>query len=157
MVNKPVSAGLLMYRRKESEVFLAHPGGPYFVNKDKGYWGIPKGLIDEGEDHLAAAVREFEEEVGVLPGSDDFIELGTASQKSGKIVYAWAFEGDWPDGKNPDCNLFSLEWPPKSGKTQEFPEVDKVRFFSLREARNMMTESQQPFLNRLLEKLERDL
>lgn len=154
-MSKPVSAGLLMYRRrnKEIEVFLAHPGGPYFVNKDKGYWGIPKGLIDPGEDHLSAAVREFEEETGMVPQSDDFLDLGTAAQKSGKIVYAWAFEGDWPDGQDPVCVPFTLEWPPKSGKICEFPEVDRVRFFSVPEAREKMTESQQPFLDRLLEKL----
>jgi len=154
-MSEVISAGLLMYRRRKGgvEVFLAHPGGPYFVNKDKGYWGIPKGLIDPGEDHLAAAAREFEEEVGMVPPDGDLIELGTAAQKNGKIVYAWAFEGDWPDGKEPDCNPFSLEWPPKSGKIREFPEVDKVRFFSLEEARENMTESQQPFLERLLEKL----
>ncbi|MFP4473120.1 MAG: NUDIX domain-containing protein [Candidatus Omnitrophota bacterium] len=146
-----VSAGLLMYRIQQHglQVFLAHPGGPYFKNKDDGCWGIPKGLIDPGEDHLAAAVREFEEETG-LKIDDGFIPLGSARQKSGKLVHAWGFEGDWPEGKIPECNTFEIEWPPRTGERIEIPEIDRACFFDLQKAYAKMAPSQQPFIERLI-------
>src|ERR1700687_5515408 len=117
-----VSAGLLMYRKSGSvlEVFLVHPGGPFGAKRDQGAWSVPKGLIGEGEDILEAAKREFAEETSILP-SEPFIYLGEIRQKSGKYVYAWAFErnGDPPQIKS---NTFTIEWPPRSGRITEFPE-----------------------------------
>lgn len=147
---RKISAGLLMYRIREGklEVFLAHPGGPYFKNKDDGYWGIPKGLIDPGEDPLQAAIREFKEETGITP-QGDFIPLGEVTQKSGKIVKAWAFEGEREETKGIKCNTFEIEWPPKSGKKASFPEVDRACFFAIEQAKIKMIEAQQTFLERL--------
>ena len=111
-----------MYRFRSGalEVFLVHPGGPLFRNKDDGHWSIPKGELAEGEPFLETAVREFREETGINPVAP-FLELGSIRQKGGKIVHAWAFEGDW-DGSRPICsNTFHLEWPPGSGKVQEYP------------------------------------
>ena len=129
------SAGLLMYRNSRSvlEVFLVHPGGPFWAKKDIGAWSIPKGIIAEREDKLEAAKREFGEETSILP-SEPFIYLGEIRQKSGKHVYAWAFErnGDPPQIKS---NTFTIEWPPRSGRITEFPEVDQGQFFALPEAR----------------------
>ena len=145
-----------MYRVREGqpEVFLAHPGGPFFKNKDDGHWSIPKGEVEPGEDLLAAAIREFKEETGVGPSGGDFIELGSIKQKGGKIVHAWAFSGDW-DGSQPlKSNTFELEWPPGSGSVQSFPEIDRVGFFSMPEARKKLKESQHPFLDRLLAALK---
>jgi predicted NUDIX family NTP pyrophosphohydrolase len=145
-----MSAGLLMYRIQngELEVFLAHPGGPFFARKDNGYWTIPKGELNHGEDLIAAAVREFTEEVGLRP-CGEFLPLGSIQQKGGKIVHAWAFEGDWGENQIHRCNLFALEWPPKSGKRCEFPEVDRVCFFPIPEAKRKLKETQHPFLDRL--------
>ena len=119
-----VSAGILMYRKRGAilEVFLVHPGGPFFAKKDVGAWGIPKGEIDEGEDALAAAQREFEEETS-FKTEGNFFQLTPVTQKSGKIVMAWAVEGDC-DPNEMKSNMFTMEWPPRSGKKQEFPEVD---------------------------------
>lgn len=144
-----------MYRLRSGvlEVFLAHPGGPFFRNKDEGYWGIPKGLIDPGEDSLKAAIREFQEETGLAP-QGEFLPLGEITQKSGKRVHAWGFAGDWPEGRMPEGNTFIMEWPPKSGKQREFPEIDRAAFFSIAEARKKMMEAQQPFLERLMEQLK---
>jgi len=145
-----ISAGLLMYRMRDGrpEVFLAHPGGPFFKNKDDGHWSIPKGEVEPGEDLLAAAIREFKEETGLEPRGD-FIELGVIQQKGGKTVHAWAFPGDW-DGWQPlQSNTFELEWPPMSGKIQQFPEIDRVGLFSIAEARKKLKPAQQPFLDRL--------
>jgi len=139
-----------MYRlhNGQLEVFLAHPGGPFFTRKDDGYWSVPKGEIEPGEDLLAAAIREFKEETGVTPRGE-FIELSAIKQKGGKIVHTWAFEGDW-DGSQPlKSNTFELEWPPGSGRVQSFPEIDRVGFFSMPEARKKLKESQHPFLDRL--------
>src|SRR4029077_9263444 len=122
-----ISAGLLMFRRRndEIEVLLAHPGGPLFVRKDDDVWTIPKGEAAAGEDLLTRAQIEFEEEVGFRPENvQQWIELGWIQQKGGKIVHAWAFEGDLPEPFECKSNLFELEWPPRSGKYQEFPEVD---------------------------------
>lgn len=155
MKGQRVSAGLLMYRRNgaQIELFLAHPGGPMFVRKDEGHWTIPKGEICPGEQPLAAAMREFEEEVGMKP-SGDFIPLGSIQQKGGKIVHAWGFEGDWPEGKEHRCTTFSLEWPPRSGRMQEFPEIDRVCFFAVSEARRKLKPTQHPFIDRLLQSLD---
>lgn len=150
-----VAGGLLMYKFEEEtlKVFLAHPGGPYFNNKDIGVWSIPKGEI-EGEEHkLSAAIREFEEEIGFKPDGN-FFYLGNAQQKGGKWNHIWAFEGDWVDNSLPVSNTFPMEWPPKSGKTQYFPEVDKVNFFDIPTAREKIRDRQSIFINWLLEKLE---
>ena len=140
------SAGILLYRRREGalEVFLAHPGGPFWARKDLGAWTIPKGEIDDGEDPLEAARREFAEEIGVrLDG--EFRELDPIRQKGGKLVLAWAVEGDC-DPAAVRSNLFSMEWPPKSGKLAEFPEVDRAAWFTLEEAKAKILPSQLPLL-----------
>ena len=147
-----ISAGLLMFRRRNNqvEVLLAHPGGPFFARKDDGVWTIPKGEAASGEDLLARAQIEFEEEVGLRPeGVLDWIALGWIKQKGGKIVHAWAFEGDLPESFEPKSNLFEMEWPPRSGKHKMFPEVDQARFFSDEVARRKIKSTQVPFLDRL--------
>ena len=146
-----ISAGLLLYRLLNGapEVFLAHPGGPFFAKKDNGHWTIPKGEPDEGEDLLAAAQREFGEETGFIP-TGPFIDLGTILQKGGKTVHAWACKGEMPNGHTHSCNTFSTEWPIGSGKFQAFPEIDKVCFFPIPEARLKLKETQLPFLDRLI-------
>ncbi|MGI8481498.1 MAG: NUDIX domain-containing protein [Chthoniobacterales bacterium] len=150
MKRSRTSAGLLMFRRRkgELEVLLAHPGGPYFQRKDDGVWTIPKGEAAAGEDLLTRAKIEFEEEVGIAP-SGEWIEIGSIQQKGGKIVHAWAFEGELPDNFTHQSNTFELEWPPQSGKLQQFPEVDRVAFFPLEQARSKMKDAQMPFLDRL--------
>ena len=144
-----MSAGLLMYRKAGSglEVFLVHPGGPFWVRKDNGAWSIPKGIITEGEDKLEAAKREFAEETSINP-SEPYIYLGEVRQKSGKRVYAWAFErnGDLPQIKS---NTFTLEWPPGSRRMSELPEIDQGRIFSHPEAHHKINGYQEEFLNRL--------
>lgn len=149
-----ISAGLLMYSLKNAKlkIFLVHPGGPFFTNKDNGYWGIPKGLTESNEELLGAAKREFEEETGVKP-EGEFIPLGTIVLKSGKIVHAWAFECENDDNIEIDCNTFRMEWPPKSGKFQEFPEVDKGKFFTEEEAKIKISTAQLPLIDRLKENL----
>ena len=144
------SAGILLYRRcnAELEVFLVHPGGPFWTKKDAGAWSIPKGEYEPGEDPLDAARREFEEEIGTPPPGGHFIGLGEITQKSGKIVTAWALEGDC-DAAAIRSNSFTMEWPPKSGKMQEFPEVDRAGWLTLDDARKKLIESQHPFLDRL--------
>jgi len=147
-----VSAGLLMYRVKDRkiEVFLAHPGGPFFAHKDQGHWSIPKGEIEPDEDPLAAAIREFQEEVCIrIDPKSRFLDLGTIRQKGGKTVQAWAVEQDWDDRRPFQSNTFTLEWPPHSGKLQSFPEVDSAQFFSMEEARKRIKETQIPLLERL--------
>ena len=140
-----------MFRKRDGalEVLLAHPGGPFFRNKDDGVWTIPKGEIDPGENLLRRAQIEFHEEVGVPAETTDWIELGWVKQKGGKTVYAWAFEGNLPGEFTCRSNMFELEWPPRSGKMQSFPEVDRVCFFSLEHARRKLKEAQTPFLDRL--------
>jgi predicted NUDIX family NTP pyrophosphohydrolase len=144
------SAGLLMFRRRAAgiEFFLVHPGGPFWKNKDLGAWSIPKGEYQEGEDALAAAKREFEEETGIAPRGE-FLPLGEVKQSGGKIVTAWAFEGDG-DADKIRSNTFSMEWPPKSGKLREFPEVDRAEWFLIEAARQKILKSQADFLDRLL-------
>jgi predicted NUDIX family NTP pyrophosphohydrolase len=148
-----LSAGLLMYRRRsgELEVFLVHPGGPFWAKKDVGAWSIPKGEYAEGEDALAAAQREFEEETGCV-ARGDFVKLGEVKQAGGKVVSAWAFEGDC-DPVELKSNVFDMEWPPRSGRTAEFPEVDRAGWFSIAEARERILKGQAPFLDTLSRKL----
>jgi len=147
-----ISAGLLMFRctNKQFEVLLAHPGGPLFVHRDEGIWTIPKGEAAPGEDLFTRAQIEFEEEVGFRPqGVLDWIALGWIKQKGGKIVHAWAFEGDLPQQFEVKSNLFEMEWPPHSGKRKMFPEVDQARFFSDEVARRKIKQTQLPLLDRL--------
>jgi predicted NUDIX family NTP pyrophosphohydrolase len=150
------SAGLLMYRRKDDsvEVLLVHPGGPFWAGKDLGSWSIPKGEFSSEEDALKAARREFEEETGVLP-TGQFVRLGAIKQPSGKLIHAWAFEGDLEMTKA-ESNMFSLEWPPHSGRKQEFPEVDRAEWFSVDAAREKITKGQVGFLDELQRVLESD-
>src|SRR5262245_55231381 len=129
------SAGILLYRkRKNPEVFLVHPGGPFWKNKDEGAWSIPKGEYSEDEDPLAAAIREFQEETGVTVGGD-FVPLTPVKLKSGKWVKAWALEGDL-DPSAVKSNTFLLEWPPRSGKKIEVPEIDNAKWFTILEAKS---------------------
>ena len=146
------SAGLLMYRRKEGlEVFLVHPGGPFWAKKDLGAWSIPKGEYEVDEEPLAAARREFKEETGI-PATGNFIELGELRQPGGKVVSAWAFEGDF-DANELRSNTFEMEWPPRSGRKMEFPEVDRGAWYSVEEARRRLTPGQIIFVDRLLQKV----
>ena len=146
-----ISAGLLMYRRRGDlvEVLLAHPGGPFWAKKDLGAWSIPKGEVDSDEEPMLAAQREFEEETGIAP-EGDFIVLGEAKQAGGKIVTAWAVEGDC-DSSGLKSNTFSMQWPPRSGRMAEFPEVDRWEWFSLNDAREKILAGQRIFLERLRE------
>ena len=145
------SAGLLLYRKRDGalEVFLVHPGGPFWAKKDAGAWSIPKGEIDEGEDPLAAAKREFAEETGLRPDGE-LVALAPIRQKGGKVVLAWAIEGDC-DARAIKSNVFSMEWPPKSGKMAEFPEIDRAEWFSLDEARRRINPGQLPLIDELQE------
>ncbi|HEX3773667.1 MAG TPA: NUDIX domain-containing protein [Polyangiaceae bacterium] len=143
------SAGILLYRQSaELEVLLVHPGGPFWSKKDDGAWFLPKGEIDGDEDPFAAARREFAEELGSAPPDGEAIELGSVKNKSGKLIYAWALAGEL-DTSAIQSNTFSLEWPPRSGKTREFPEVDRASFFSFGVALTKMHPAEQPFLERL--------
>jgi predicted NUDIX family NTP pyrophosphohydrolase len=139
-----------MFRRRNNqlEVLLAHPGGPFFARKDDGAWTIPKGEAAPGEDLLTRAQIEFEEEVGFRPRGE-WIELGSIKQKGGKIVHAWAFEGDLPESFECNSNLFEMEWPPRSGRLKKFPEVDQALFFSEELARRKIKPAQVPLLDRL--------
>ena len=144
-----LSAGLLMYRIKDGvlQVLLAHPGGPYFVKKEDWVWSIPKGEPDADEDLLVTAQRDFEEETGLKP-TGPFIPLKPIQQKGGKIVHAWAFEGDC-DPNAIRSNTFTMEWPSKSGKQQEFPEIDRAEWFDLATARTKIKAGQDGFLDEL--------
>jgi predicted NUDIX family NTP pyrophosphohydrolase len=146
-----VSAGLLLCRRAGDswEFLLAHPGGPFFARKDEGAWSIPKGLVDPGEDLLAAAQREFREETGFDPSAPRYLALGHIVQKGGKLVHAWAFEGDC-DPAALRSNTFALEWPPRSGRTREVPEVDRVEFFSAAPAMRKLLPAQAELIDRAL-------
>src|ERR1700704_4017638 len=140
--------------REGLEVLLVHPGGPYFRNKDHGAWTIPKGEVAEGEDLLTRARIEFEEELGIpAPAPASWIELGSVKQKGGKTVHAWAFEGDCPAEFVAVSNSFELEWPPRSGRMQQFPEIDRAEFFSIEEEKRKIKEAQIAFLDRLVEAL----
>ena|ERR1700733_10495995 len=143
------SAGVVLFRRVggEIEVLLAHPGGPFWKNKDDGAWSIPKGEYRDDEDPLAAAKREFAEETGFTP-SGDFVPLGEVRQPGGKVVSAWAVEGDF-DPTNLRSNTFSILWPPGSGKLREFPEIDRAEWFALEIARRKILKGQAELLERL--------
>ncbi len=149
------SAGLLMYRKREGQVqvLLVHPGGPLWKNKDGGAWFVPKGEINPGEQELAAAQREFQEETGLV-ATGEFLSLGTVKHKSGKKVAAWAFEGDC-DPAAIKSNTFEMEWPPKSGKMARFPEIDRADFFTLEGAQEKMHVAEFEFVTRLAEQLSR--
>jgi predicted NUDIX family NTP pyrophosphohydrolase len=149
-----LSAGLLMFKRAGSDVnvFLVHPGGPFWQKKDLGAWSIPKGEYTEGEDALAAARREFEEETGIIP-KGEFISLDALKQPSGKEITVWAFEGDC-SATQIKSNTFSMEWPPKSGHMQEFPEVDRADWFSLDAARSRILKGQAGFLDKLMSRIQ---
>ena len=146
-----VSAGLLAFRRVNSlEVLLAHPGGPLWAKKDDGVWTIPKGLVELGADLFATAQREFIEETN-LAATGEFIALAAVKQKSGKIVNAWAFEADF-DLSSFSSNTFEMEWPPKSGRRQSFPEIDRVAYFAMPAAMNKILAYQRPLLRELEER-----
>lgn len=148
------AAGILLYRQTDRglEVLLAHPGGPLWARKDLGAWTIPKGQFGDDESALEAARREFEEEMG-SPARGEFSELGSIKQPSGKVVHAFTAESDF-DVTTVSSNLFTLEWPPKSGRKGEFPEVDRAGWFSIEEARRKILKGQEPFLDRLLALLQ---
>ncbi len=143
------SAGILMFRRHKGklQVLLVHPGGPYFTNKDTGAWSIPKGESNPNEDFLAAAKREFAEETGIA-AQGAFLPLGPIKQKSGKVVHAWAVEGDF-DTKHLKSNTCQIEWPPRSGKRIDIPEVDRAEFFDLPTARTKINPAQVALLDEL--------
>ena len=141
-----------MYRRRAGglEVLLAHPGGPFFAHKDEGWWTVPKGMVDAGEEPLDAARREFTEETSFPAAAAEFLPLGQVRQKGGKTVVAWAFEGDC-DPATLASNAYRVEWPPKSGQWKSFPEVDRAQWFDLAEARRRINAAQAAFLDRLVE------
>lgn len=145
------SAGILLYRLSGGvpEVLLVHPGGPFWARRDAGAWSVPKGEYEDGDDPLASALREFEEETGAALESGELLELGDVKQKSGKVVTAWAAEGDLdPDAVH--SNTFTMEWPPRSGRTAEFPEIDRACWFGIDDAREKLNPAQAEFLDRLL-------
>jgi predicted NUDIX family NTP pyrophosphohydrolase len=144
-----MSAGILMYREagKNMEVLLAHPGGPFWAKKDLAAWSVPKGEFDESEEPLAAALREVEEETGFTP-QGNFVELEPVKTKAGKKIFAWAVESN-ADPVSFKSNFFEMEWPPRSGKKQKFPEVDKVEWFDMHEAEKRISPSQLPLLSQL--------
>ena len=148
------SAGILLYRiiKRSIEVFLVHPGGPYWAKKDEGAWSIPKGEFDDDEEPLAAAKREFEEETGINI-SGEFIELNAIKQKNGKLVYAWAIEGNI-DPSTTKSNSFEIEWPPRSGTMKSFPEIDKAEWFDITEAMRKINSGQLPLIKELHEKIK---
>lgn len=144
------SAGLLLHRESAGilEVLLVHPGGPFWSKKDEGAWSIPKGEFADDEDPLSAAMREFEEETGAKP-SGKYLPLGSIKQPGGKLVFAWALAFDF-DPARLKSNLFSMEWPPRSGRRSEFPEVDRAAWFTLEEARRKILKGQAGFLDQLV-------
>jgi predicted NUDIX family NTP pyrophosphohydrolase len=153
---RQLSAGLLMYRTIHGthQFFLVHPGGPFYAKKDDGVWTIPKGLIDEGEELLGAAKREFLEETGIA-AEGNFISLSSVRLKSGKEVHAWMFEGEWDESGGITSNTFPLEWPPRSGKFIQVPEADRGGWFDLARALEKINLSQQPLLLRAAEILKK--
>ena len=149
------SAGLLVYRVTKSgvaEVLVAHPGGPFWAKKDAGAWSIPKGEYEDGDDALATAFREFREETGQAPPDTEAVPLGELTQPGGKRVLAWAIEGDL-DVTHTVSNTFEMEWPKGSGRFREFPEVDRVEWMTVTDARTKLLKGQNPFLDRLMEVL----
>ena len=150
------SAGLLLFKRDAAlRVFLVHPGGPFWQKRDRGSWSIPKGEYGEGEDARAVALREFEEETGVTLPARNLVPLGDVRQAGGKVVTAWALEGDI-DPQRIVSNTFEIVWPPKSGRRQTFPEIDRAGWFTLAEAREKILDGQRPFLERLAAAIARE-
>jgi predicted NUDIX family NTP pyrophosphohydrolase len=151
------SAGILLWRGSVDrvEVLLAHQGGPFWVKKDRGHWTVPKGEIEPGEERVAVARREFLEETGHAVPAGPLIELGEITQKSGKVVLAWAVRGDL-DPSQAFSNTYDMEWPPRSGRIQSFPEIDRVEWFDLDEAARRLKSAQVPFLDRLRAALVHD-
>jgi predicted NUDIX family NTP pyrophosphohydrolase len=154
---KKESAGILMYRRRNStlEVLLVHPGGPYWAKKDAGAWSIPKGEFSEKEDRFSAAKREFKEETGIFP-EGNFVALAPVRQPGGKVVYAWAVKGDC-DAETIVSNTFSMEWPPRSAKYQEFAEVDRAGWFTMDVAKKKILKGQVSLLEELAQMIDQDL
>lgn len=150
--SSPRSAGILLYRTTPAgfEVLLVHPGGPFWARRDAGAWSIPKGGYGDSEEPLAAARREFEEELGTAPPADEPVDLGEIRLKSGKRVRAWALAGDL-DATAITSNTFTVQWPPRSGRMQEFPEVDRAQWFGLAEARQKLNPAQAALIDRLQE------
>jgi predicted NUDIX family NTP pyrophosphohydrolase len=151
------SAGILLYRRHdggETKFLLVHPGGPFWTKKDDGAWSIPKGQIEDEEEPRACAIRELAEELGPVPELDPegLVELGSIRQRAGKVVEAWAAEGEF-DPAALQSNTFSIEWPPRSGQEREYPEVDRAEWFDLATAREKILPAQAEFLDRLLDRL----
>jgi predicted NUDIX family NTP pyrophosphohydrolase len=151
------SAGVLLFRQGSAgtpEFLLVHPGGPYWAKRDLGAWSIPKGQIEDGEDPCDCALREMAEELGPAASlaPEQLITLGSVRQRAGKVVEAWAGEADFDTAKL-DSNTFEMEWPPRSGREQEFPEVDRAEWFDLEEARRRILPAQAEFLDRLVEHL----
>jgi predicted NUDIX family NTP pyrophosphohydrolase len=150
-----ISAGILLFRRLEpgrTQLLLGHPGGPYFASRDLGEWSIPKGEVEPGENLEVVARREFREETGHAAPDGPAIPLGTVRQKGGKLVHAWALEGDL-DPEAARSNTFTMQWPPESGTWISVPEIDRVAWFDLPEARRRIKEAQIPFIDRLLASL----
>jgi predicted NUDIX family NTP pyrophosphohydrolase len=154
IMTKKTSAGILLYRVREGvlEVFLVHPGGPYWEKKDAGAWSIPKGEFNDGDDPLQAARREFQEETG-SQAAGELIALTPLKQRSGKLVYAWAVRGDI-DASSVQSNLFSMEWPPHSGQQREFPEIDRGAWFAVDAANEKILPGQRGFIRQLQEYLD---
>jgi predicted NUDIX family NTP pyrophosphohydrolase len=151
------SAGLLLYRRSRGggvEVMAVHMGGPFWARKDEGAWSIPKGEHEPGEDSLTVARREFAEEIGQEVPSGPMVELGEVRQSGGKVVTAWALEADI-DVTRIESNTFEIEWPPRSGRMQEFPEADRAEWFDIETARRKLVKGQVPLLDALLERIDR--
>ena len=153
---KKISGGLILYRidhiLNEINCLVAHPGGPFFKNKDDGWWSIPKGEPDTKEDIFLAALREFEEETGEKP-KGPYLDLGSIIQKNGKEVFAWAFAGDWDNGKIPVCNEITIEYPRDSGKMWTFPEIDQALLLPANEAKKKLRPEQAVLIDRLIERL----
>ena len=149
---KKISGGLILYNRKiynQVKFLIAHPGGPFFKNRDLGWWTIPKGEPEENEEVFDAAIREFKEETGMRPNGP-YIDLGNILQKNGKRVFAWAFEGEWEYDRMPKCNEITLEYPKGSGKLWTFPEIDQAIMMNAKEAKKKLRAEQKPLIDRLL-------
>ena len=153
---KKSSGGLLLYDQSVGEIrmLVAHPGGPFFSKRDEGWWSIPKGEPEPEEGLFAAALREFEEETGLVP-EGPFLNLGSIVQKRGKCVHAWGFAGKWEEGRIPECNEITLEFPKGSGREWTFPEIDRAEMLSPEEAKRKLRQEQHPFVDRLLQFLNK--
>jgi predicted NUDIX family NTP pyrophosphohydrolase len=145
------SAGLLPFRERNDsiEVFLVHPGGPFWAKRSEGAWSIPKGELSPGESPTVVALREFEEETGMRPSSNELMPLGSVRQAGGKVVHGWAIKGDFEIDRL-RSNTFEMEWPPRSGKVRTFPEVDRAAWFDIDTARQMIIPGQRPLIERLV-------